>query len=65
MIANVRVSVEVLRRYKVNALVRLRVFGGKLTLDDDQHPGPINPRYFNGTVEFLVPLSSISDEVRP
>jgi hypothetical protein len=56
---NVTVAVDVIRVYKVNALVRLRVNGGKVELDADQQPKDINPRYFNGTVEFLVPRTSI------
>lgn len=62
---NVTVAVDVLRVYKVNALVRLRVNGGLVHLDADQQPKDHNPRYFHGTVAFLVPRSSIDGLVAP
>lgn len=57
---NVRIAVDVLRVYKVNALVRLRVHGGSIRIDNEYAKDlAINPRYFRGDVEFLVPRSSI------
>jgi hypothetical protein len=55
---NVRVAVEVLRVYKVNALVRLRVNGGHIKTEDG-----FLDRYLPGAcateIEFLVPRTSI------
>ena len=59
---NATVSVEVLRIYKRNALVRLRLNGALVRLDADQQAKDVNPRYFNGEVEFLVPRTSLSEE---
>lgn len=55
---NVRVAVDVVRVYKVNALVRLRVTGGHIRTEDG-----FLDRYLPSAcateVEFLVPRSSI------
>ena len=55
--ANVRIAVEVLRVYKVNALVRLRVHGGHIRTEDG-----FLDRYLPNCaseIEFLVPRTSI------
>lgn len=63
---NVTVAVDVLRVYKVNALVRLRVNGALLTVEGDYARDlAINPRFMRGTVEFLVPRSSVEGLVAP
>jgi len=62
-VRNVTVAVEVLRRYKVNALVRLTVGGGKLSVANPGHWSGYFPP--GSVVEFLVPLTSLGIGVAP
>lgn len=58
--ANITIAVRVVRRYKRNTLVELRVNGGQLHLDKDYASDvQFNPRYFSGTVKLLVSNESV------
>lgn len=58
--ANITVAVRVVRQYKRNTLVELRVNGGHLHLDKDYATDvQVNPRYFNGTMRLMVPNGNV------
>ena len=58
--ANITVGVRIVRQYKRNTLVELRVNGGQVHLDEGYASDvAVNPRYFNGTVRLMVPNGNV------